>query len=70
MFYNINPNACRKLMFYSEKHLDFNAACRLILSLLKTVYVAIKKKEEHLKNTDKENSIPAKKRKPLDDSGK
>lgn len=69
MFYKINPNAFRKLMMYSEKNLDFNSACNLILSLLKTVYNGLKRKEERLKGIDKENSIPAKKRKANDDSG-
>lgn len=69
MFYKINPTAFRKLMFYSKKNLDFNSAYKLILSLLRTVYSGIIKKEERLKGTDKENSIPAKKRKTNDDSG-
>lgn len=69
MFYKINPTAFRKLMMYSEKNLDFNNACNLILSLLKTIYNGLKRKEERLKGNDKENSIPAKKHKRNDDSG-
>lgn len=69
MFYKINPTACRKLMIYSEKNLDFDSACKLILSLLKTVYNGLVKKETRLKDKDKENSIPAKKRKTNNDSG-
>lgn len=69
MFYKINPTAFRKLMMYSEKNLDFNSACNLILSLLRTVYNGLKKKEERLKGNDKENSIPTKKHKGNDDSG-
>lgn len=69
MFYKINPVALRKLMMYSEKVLDFNKACTLIISLLKTVYSTIKKKEERSNDTDKENNIPAKKRKTNDGSG-
>jgi len=68
-FYKINPSAFRKLMIYSEKHLDFNSACKLILSLLKTVYSALKKKEERMKNIDKENDMPPKRHKSNDDSG-
>ncbi|XP_050420549.1 condensin-2 complex subunit G2-like [Adelges cooleyi] len=68
-FYKINPNACRKLMIYSKKKLEFSSACKLILSLLKTVYVALKKKEEQLKDIDKENNLPAKKRKTNNESG-
>jgi len=69
MFYKINPTACRKLMIYSEKVLNFSSACQLILSLLKTVYCGIVKKEERLKNKDKENNIPFKKHKFNDDPG-
>lgn len=69
MFYKLNPVALRKLMMYSEKVLDFNKACDLIISLLKTIYSTIKKKEECLNDTDKENNIPAKRRKTNDDSG-
>lgn len=69
MFYKINPIALRKLMLYSEKVLDFNNACKLIMSLLKTIYSTIKKKEERLNDIDKENNIPAKKCKTNDDSG-
>ncbi|XP_050543998.1 condensin-2 complex subunit G2-like [Daktulosphaira vitifoliae] len=61
MFYKINPSACRKLLIYSKRKLDFDSACKLILSLLKTIYVALKKKEELKKKNDKENNIPAKK---------
>ncbi|KAL4131307.1 hypothetical protein QTP88_008640 [Uroleucon formosanum] len=67
-FYKINPSAFRKLIIYSEKHLDFNSACKLILSLLKTVYSALKKKEERMKNIDKENDMPPKRHKSNDDS--
>uniref|UniRef100_A0A2H8TZZ4 Condensin-2 complex subunit G2 n=1 Tax=Melanaphis sacchari TaxID=742174 RepID=A0A2H8TZZ4_9HEMI len=67
-FYKINPNAFRKLIIYSEKHLDFHNACKLILSLLKTIYNALKKKEERLKNLDKENDMPPKRHKSNDDS--
>lgn len=69
MFYKINPTSFRKLILYSKKHLDFNGAYELALSLLKTVYCTVKKKEERLKNTNKENNVPAKKRKKVDDSG-
>lgn len=69
MFYKINSTAFRKLIMYSEKNLDFNSACNLILSLLKTIYNGLKRKEERLKGSDKENSIPAKKHKLSDDSG-
>lgn len=69
MFYKINPTAFRKLIMYSEKNLNFNEACNLILSLLKTLYNGLKRKEERLKGNDKENSIPAKKHKTNDDSG-
>lgn len=55
-------------MLYSKKNLKFNDACQLILSLLKTLYNTLKKTEERLKNTDKENNIPAKKPK-LNDPG-
>lgn len=68
MFYKINPMALRKLIMYSEKVLNFDSACNLILSLLKTVYSTIKKKEERLNETDKENDIPPKKRKRSEDS--
>lgn len=57
-------------MIYSEKVLDFDSACQLIFSLLKTLYNAIVKKEARLKTKDKENSIPNKKKcKMIDDSG-
>lgn len=67
-FYKINPSAFRKLIIYSEKHLDFISACKLILSLLKTVYSALKKKEERMKTIDKENDMPPKRHKSNDDS--
>lgn len=69
LFYKINPTSFRKLILYSKNHLDFNSAYELILSLLRTVYHTVKKKEECLKNTDKENNSPAQKRKKKDDSG-
>lgn len=69
MFYAINPTALRKLIIYSEKHLDFDEAYQYITALLKTIYMGVKKKEERLKDTDKENSIPAKRRKSSDESG-
>lgn len=56
-------------MLYSEKNLDFDHACKLILSLLKTVYNGLVNKEARLKDKDKENNIPAKKRKTNNDSG-
>lgn len=68
-FYNMNPNAFRKLIIYSEKNLHFNDACNLILSLLKTAYVALKKKEDRSNNVDKENDMPSKRHKSNDDSG-
>lgn len=70
MFYNINPTALRKLIIYSEKHLDFEEAYQYITALLKTLYTGVKKKEDRLKNINKENSIPAKRRKSSDESGK
>jgi len=36
--------------------------------LIKTVYSALKKKEERLKNIDKENDVPPKRHKSNDDS--
>lgn len=73
LFYRLNPTACRKLMMYSEKVLDFNSACKLIFSFLKTIYSAIVKKEARLRGKDKENvqnDIPTKKRKSVDNSGR
>lgn len=67
-FYKMNPNACRKLILYSNKNLDLTSACKLSLSLLQTMYNVLKK-EENLKNIDKENNIPAKKSKLNDDLG-
>jgi len=37
--------------------------------MLKTAYSALKKKEEHMKNIDKENDMPPKRHKSNDDSG-
>lgn len=67
-FYKINPTSFRKLILYSEKNLDFDSAYELILSLLKAVYCRVKKKEESLKNKDKENNISAKRFKKSEDS--
>lgn len=73
-FYKLSPIACRNLMFYSEKVLDFNSACELILTLLTTLYVAIAKKLKRLKDKkDKENvqnDNPKKKRYSVDSSGR
>lgn len=72
-FYRLNPTACRKLMIYSEKVLDFNSACALIFSFLKTLVSAIVKKEARLRDKNKENvqnDIPTKKRKSVDNSGR
>ncbi|VVC32382.1 Hypothetical protein CINCED_3A006773 [Cinara cedri] len=46
MFYKMNPVALRNLLFYSESHLKFNDGCDLMLSLLKTVYNLVKKKQQ------------------------
>lgn len=67
MFYKINVTAFRKLMLYSKETLNFNDAYNLILSLCKTLYKTLKKIEEN--NQNKENDIPAKKRKIDDNSG-
>ncbi|XP_025409710.1 condensin-2 complex subunit G2-like isoform X2 [Sipha flava] len=68
VFYKMNPTAMRKLMLHSEKHLDFDRACQLILSLLKTVYKHLLKKAERCNNTGKENSLPFKRLKLSDNS--
>lgn len=55
MFYKLNPVAFRNLLFYSEKHLNFIDACQLILSLLRTVYIIVKKKQKLKLQNKKDN---------------
>lgn len=49
-------------MIHSNKHLDFENACLLILSLLNTLNSLLEKKE-------KDNSVTMKKLKTNDDAG-
>lgn len=55
MFYKLNPVAYRNFMFYSEKNLNFIDACQLILSLLRTLYIIVKKKQKLKLKNKKEN---------------